>query len=296
MKQMLNKILQEAVRFLVSSTSRKFRKTIYFTPFINRYLRSPLTKILHIALYRHDFQWFKFSYGYRAGLEMKLKLPEESEFYLETHDSDVTVLLHKYIRPGFTVIDVGAHIGYFTLFISRLAGLNGKVFAVEPLPKNVGRLKEHLIRNHCGQNTKVLQLALAECDKNEEFLCYDISTVGKLSSPESSALEKTSRRITVECRTLDSLLKDNIIQPPDLVKIDVEGAELRVLQGMADILRIYKPCILIETHNEKNCKDVIEFMENRGYCAYLDGKQLDNKSPLPKTAVFAINILCQYYQ
>ncbi len=296
--QIPKRIFPATARFLVGCTSRKLRQRIYSIPFIGHYLQNALRSILYAILCTDDFQWFKFKSGHRAGLEMKLKLPEESEFHLETHDPEVTVLLCKNIQPGFTVVDVGAHIGYFTMLISRLAGPEGKVFALEPLPKNVIRLEEHLFRNHCSQNTKVLPLALAEYDGKEQFLYFDFSTIGRFSSIESEVKDKPSGDITVECRTLDSLIQDNSILSPDFVKIDVEGAELRVLQGMENLFKVSRPKLLIEFHNKKVFKEIMEFLENRGYRADVNEKTLDNLTS-PQATLIGVNILftdCQKFK
>ena len=294
-KNRLIQIFPETVQFLVGCTSRKLRQRIYSIPFIGHYLQITLKSTLQTVLYTKGFQWFKSKSGHRAGLEMKLKLPEESEFYLETHDPDVTISLCKCIQPGFTVVDVGAHIGYFTLLISRLVGPEGKVFALEPLPRNVIRLEEHLFRNHCSHNTKVFQVALAEYDGKEQFLYFDFATIGRFSSAESEVRDKPSGDITVECRSLDSLLQDNSIKLPDFVKIDVEGAELRVLQGAENLLRISRPKLLIEFHNKKIFKEVIEFLKNRGYRAYINEKML-NKLTFPQATLMGVNILFTHCQ
>lgn len=284
------KISQITTRFLVRCTTKKLRSRIYSIAFIGHYLQSALKRILCTILNTGDFQWFKFKSGYRAGLEMRLKLPEESEFYLETHDSGVTTLLCRCIKPGFTLIDVGAHIGYFTLLISRLVGQSGKVFALEPLPINARRLEEHLLRNNC-HNTEVLQVALAEYDAKEEFLEFGFATIGRFSSAESFVRDRPCGRMTVECRSLDSLLKEHRIDLPDFVKIDVEGAELRVLKGMENLLKASNPKLLIEMHNEKTAEDYFKFLENKGYSAYyLNGKTL-KKTPLYWIAELGESIL-----
>lgn len=221
------------------------------------------------------FQWFKFRSGYRSGLEMNLKLPEESEFYLETHDPEVTVLLSKYIQRGFKVIDVGSHIGYFTLLISRAVGVEGKVFALEPLPENIKRLKEHLLRNNCSQNTRVLELAAADYDTEEQFYEFGFATIGRFSSAESFVRDEPCGSMTVNVRSLDSLFKEGRIDSPDFVKIDVEGAELRVLQGMENLLKVCKPKLLVEMHSEKIIEDITDFLASKGYGAYyVNGKAL----------------------
>lgn len=283
-------LLREAARFLAGRGFRRLRHRAYALPLIGHYLQNALKRLINIALCADSVQWFRFNSGPRTGLEMKLKLPEENEFYLETHDPDVTALLHKHIRPGLTVVDVGAHIGYFTLLISRLVGSRGKVFALEPLPKNTARLKEHLARNECVHNTEVFQLAAAEHNQKEEFINYDIATIGRLSSVESLAADKSSCRIMVECRSLDSLIQGIGVKSLDFVKIDTEGAEFRVLEGMDNLLREFRPELLIEMHSEKIIKDIIDFLEERKYRAFID-ERAHNKEIFSYAAMLGKNIL-----
>jgi FkbM family methyltransferase len=276
MIEIFKKIFQEVARLFTYRTSRKLRNKIYSLPLVGHYLQNLLKNILYVILYRDNFQQVKFKFGPRKGLVMRLKLPEDSEFYLETHDPDVTDLLCKYIKPGFTVVDAGAHIGYFTLLISRLVGPRGKVFALEPLPKNIRRLEEHLSWNHCNQNTQIFPFALAEQDGEEKFLYFDISTIGRLASSESKSniVAQPPSCITVKCRSLDALFQNLNIELLDFVKIDVEGAEFRALQGMSKILNMYRPKLLIEVHNEKNIGEIFNFLEKRDYRAYINGKIL----------------------
>ena len=111
---------------------------------------------------------------------MKLKLPEENEFFLETHDPYVTDFLWNHIRPGTTVVEVGAHIGYYTMILSKKVGVYGKVFAIEPLPDNVERLREHLRVNECEDNCTVLEMAGGSKDCDADFLRFSVSTLGRL--------------------------------------------------------------------------------------------------------------------
>lgn len=287
---MANGLLRDAMRLAVNYSPRRLRHRVYSLPFIGRCVQNTLKSLAGSALYTDNLRWFRFNSGPRTGLEMKLKLPEENEFYLETHDPDVTDLLQKRVRPGFTVIDVGAHIGYFTLLISRLAGARGKVFALEPLPQNAGRLKEHLAHNDCVHNTKVFQLAAAEHNQKEEFLNYGIATIGRLSSLESCAADKSFCRIFVECRSLDCLIQDIGVKSLDFVKIDTEGAEFLVLKGMDNLLRMYRPELLIEMHNERIIKDIIDFLGDRGYRA-CSNERAYNEEVFPCIEMLGKNIL-----
>ena len=135
-------------------------------------------------------------------------------------------LLCSHVKHGDTVLDIGANIGLYSLFLSRAVGLNGKVIAIEPDPENVEILKINLKNNKC-KNVKVLQMALGS--KTEEGDLFQIDTNrGNLSLAD---LNKTGRSIKVPINRGDEILRKlNIV--PDVAKIDVEGAEPDIIKGL----------------------------------------------------------------
>ncbi len=153
-------------------------------------------------------------------------------------------LMHRLVRPGHVVVDVGANIGYHTLTLSRLVGPNGKVLAFEPHPVTRARLEANLAANDC-HNVNVFPIALS-----------DREGAGKLFEPtETAAHGQSSLRArgewrAVDCRTapLDALLSD--LPRLDLIKIDVEGAEGLVLAGAREILQRFRPHVIIERNDE----------------------------------------------
>jgi len=233
------------------------------------YIQRKMHEFLEVVLYTRCYEWFEFKLGIWAGLKMKLKLPVENEFYLHRHDADVANILCNNIKDGFKVIDIGAHIGYFSLLIAKIIGLeNGKLFAIEPLPSNVERLKEHISCNGFDKNTKVLEFAASDKNGQEKFLELNYATIGKLAKADSVFSINCVREFSVETRSLDSLFEEGIIERPDFVKIDVEGAEFFVLSGMKDILMNNHPLLLVEIHNKKTLYEVWNFLNERGYVGH----------------------------
>ena len=149
--------------------------------------------------------------------------------YLEQpFDPLTTQRVRTYLRPGMTMVDVGAHIGYYTLLAAARVGPRGRVFAVEPAEENVALLRENLARARAGHVT-VLPFAAGGSDAVRSFAITDSSdTHGFYQHP----LQPTVRTVQVQQRALDGVIEG----PVDLVKIDVEGAELEVLAGMTRIL------------------------------------------------------------
>jgi FkbM family methyltransferase len=168
--------------------------------------------------------------------------------------------LYEALQPrlnvkGLVCWDIGAHIGYHSL---GLAALGARVLAFEPNKANAVRFKEHLERNReLAKRMRLREEALSNCDGEVTFVqCRDIST-GSSGSHLAEALPPLERDAykglfeNVRCRAhkIDTLVGKEGEPEPDLLKIDVEGGELMVLQGGIELLRRKKPLILMEVHH-----------------------------------------------
>jgi len=133
-----------------------------------------------------------------------------------------TELFKKQVKKGMTVLDIGAHIGYYTLLAANLVGENGRVFAFEPHPHNFAVLEKN-VRINGYKNIVLVQKAVS--DKSE----YTNLFLGKRSGLHSLSNRVGKKSIVVETVTLDEIFdKDCQV---DIIKIDVEGAEMLVLLG-----------------------------------------------------------------
>jgi FkbM family methyltransferase len=171
------------------------------------------------------------------------------------------------------VWDVGAHIGFHTLGFSALAGAGGRVIAFEPNPSNRERLRQNLERNaDLAARIEVLPYGLSDHDANSLFaLSHDIdsgaSSMSFLDSTTPSIDPGTSaswQKIVVPVRTADSLIRDGTARP-NVMKIDVEGAELLVLHGAAETMRIVRPTAIIEAHSASLAFRVHQWFDTQRY-------------------------------
>jgi FkbM family methyltransferase len=175
--------------------------------------------------------------------------------WVGSYEYEKQKLITETITEGSVVYDIGAHVGFYTLLASELVGPRGKVFAFEPLPRNIHYLKEHLRLNQC-KNVKVIEAAVAEQNGIVSFDDRAGNYTGHLSS-EGHLEVKTVR--------LDGLISNGDIPPPDCIKIDVEGAELLVLSGAKSILAKYYPTIFLSTHGIEVHQQCCEFLRLIGY-------------------------------
>ena len=133
------------------------------------------------------------------------------------------------IRKGMNIVDVGAHIGGHTVFFAEKTGNAGKVIAIEPESKNY----EELLGNiHFNNFKNVIPINAALSDQNGvEKLYISPSSAGHSLLPELAKNSKTSPFIKIQVKKLDTLLEELHIKKIDVLKIDAEGAELRILKG-----------------------------------------------------------------
>lgn len=159
------------------------------------------------------------------------------------------------LRLGHVVYDIGANVGIYTLAASRLVGPGGRVIAVEPLPRNVAFLSRHVQMNRC-RNTTILQLALS----NENG-----TTAFEVSTNPSQGHIFSKGGLQVRVARLDDVAKAENLPPPDVIKMDVEGSEAKVLEGAEDIIGHHRPLIFLATHGSEVKSDCLAWLRSRGY-------------------------------
>jgi len=154
-------------------------------------------------------------------------------------EPEETSFLSNTLQPGMVFVDVGAHIGYYTVIASDIVGNGGKVFAFEPDARNFSFLRENIIANHC-QNVIAEQKAVAA--SSQKLLLYrSSSNFGdhRIYDPETDSTQfhgKGRSSIAVEAVSLDEYFRD-IPVPIDLLKMDIQGSEYDAFLGMRALLQ-----------------------------------------------------------
>jgi len=174
------------------------------------------------------------------------------------------------LRPGMTVLDIGAHHGLYTLLASRKIGPQGRVVAFEPSTRERKNLLKHLRLNRC-KNVNVEGVALgSESRRGELFVVEGVQTGCNCLLPPNVAEPTT--KIAVEIVTLDESLERLGIRQVDFIKIDVEGAELDVFVGAKRLFeREPRPTMLVEAHDSRTkswgyrSREIVSFLEQLGY-------------------------------
>jgi FkbM family methyltransferase len=179
--------------------------------------------------------------------------------------------VRKLLRPGMTVLDVGAHHGLYTLLAAKQVGWRGKVIAFEPSPRERRRLLRHLRVNACWN------VAVEPCGLGAKPGETDLFVVEGwqdwCNSLRPPAVNEPTQRIRVDVERLDDVLWRLKVGVVDFIKLDVEGAELSVLEGAGELLQgPLRPVILTEVQDIRTrpwgyrAREIVDFLVDRNYC------------------------------
>lgn len=169
------------------------------------------------------------------------------------------------LKSGQVFFDVGANVGYYSLLASKAVGREGTVISFEPVSRNIAFLFRHLDLNRT-TNVTVLPLACAELESVEIFIEGDDCSSGSLAknAKDRGATVERHRQVVVPTVSLDSIA-DRLRVRPDLIKIDVEGAEYRVLSGARRLLTEVKPRILLSVHSAQLRNECLTLLSDLQY-------------------------------
>lgn len=184
----------------------------------------------------------------------KLFIPPDPHFFgfvLGTHENHVAEILTRYLRPGDACIDVGANIGYFSAVMARLVGTNGHVLAFEPVPENFAVLE----RNAALASAEGLQLHPRQAAVSAQRA--ELKIVRKEWSTYHEVAPIVGEEFGIE--RISAIPLDDVIlpgtKPISLLKIDVEGHELPVIEGLKKSLkakRVHRMVIEVTPGDEAN--------------------------------------------
>ena len=216
-----------------------------------------------------------------TGLNRGMKWIVGSSVYscwIGTYELEVQKVIQTFIKPGMTVLDIGANAGFYTLAFSRLVGENGQVWAFEPLAENMQNLLRHVTINQL-QNVTLVQAAIASETDLGFFRISDNTHTGSIAG---------EGQYRVPTLSLDQLMHRNEFLSPDLIKMDVEGAESSILEGAEKLLGGKKSVLFISLHGEQQKKRCQNLLLAAGYRIFiLDGSELQEEQ-IEENEIYAI--------
>ena len=197
-----------------------------------------------------------------------------------TREVDHKVMLERIVRPGMRIFDIGGNIGYYPLMELTLLAGSGQLVVIEPLPQNVALLERNLHLNGY-HNVPVVEAAVSNVSSRRTFFLSEQSNLGTFHPTGASTL--TGDTLDVETITVPILVER--FGPPDLLRMDVEGHEVEVFDGMLDDIRKgrYAPTVIFETHprrygQEHDMAAVLNHLFQLGYGVPLVSSSSDEVS------------------
>jgi FkbM family methyltransferase len=212
-----------------------------------------------------------------GSLSIDLRLSEHMQsriFWVGYYSREIVNVLNKILREGMVVVDVGANIGEITMVASKRVGSSGRVLAFEPVARNLLELNKN-IRENALRNVTIIESGLSDYEgevhiyhscgqgaENDEHFGLNSIYVG---SGEGIPIQ------SIPLTTLDRFLQSRPQDRIDVVKIDIEGAELACLKGSEQTLRSFRPYLIIEVQRTSSAaggyeqSDILNFLSPLGY-------------------------------
>ncbi len=194
--------------------------------------------------------------GPAKGMRFRLDLRGDYEmrYLLGNYEGATVEKLQSFVKPGWTIWDVGVFLGYYTCLFARLVGPGGHVAAIEADPRNLARTRGHVGKNGFANVTFVAG-AIGAPDAEVDLLISEGSNshlagawIGARQGDYTSN-EARDRAIRVKCKSLDQILAEGLARKPDLIKLDIDGAELWALDYAELLATQVRPLLLVELHN-----------------------------------------------
>jgi FkbM family methyltransferase len=202
---------------------------------------------------------------------IKVKLPARYiRYFPSDYESENFSFLKSAVEKNGVVLDIGAHIGLFSIIAAKTTGSNGKVFAFEPAPQTVKVLNQTISIN---QLENVVIPVNAAMGKEKGHITFFVSDT-EADNSNSLISYKEDRKlngIEVELNTIDTFVAENKLSKVDFIKIDVEGAEYDTLRGGEQVFLQLRPAFILAIHPEPiekkgdTLKDIYDFLVQLNY-------------------------------
>jgi FkbM family methyltransferase len=197
--------------------------------------------------------------------QTKLWVPTELDSRtIAGHERQVLRELQQIVRPGDIVYDIGANVGLFSIILAGWIGDAGWLYAIEPNPVCVSFLSANFARAGARRFT-ILPLAVSDRQCECAFTVNYATTFVGAGSDSAMSVPKTGHQIRVDADTLDAIVAAWDFRPPNLIKIDIEGAEEIAIDGMMDTIARHRPTLLIELHGRSRAARTLSKVDLHRY-------------------------------
>jgi FkbM family methyltransferase len=246
--------------------------------------RLPIGLVKEISSLQWRSPWFRKAYlliarsygtrddiirrGPAKGLKFNSALARNAGFLLGTYEPEVQTLYASLLGPGMTVYDIGANVGFLAVLAAQLVGPGGKVVCFEPLPANAAAIEYNAALN-AFTNVVVIREALGREEGTSEFLVSGDVGWGRLPGTGRDP-DDFKEVIPVQVSRLSRAVDEYRLPLPDLIKVDIEGGEIGMLEGSRELLARCRPFLLVELHGTNAGVD--RMLCETGYQSYVLGE------------------------
>jgi FkbM family methyltransferase len=252
-------------------------------------LKEILFKIIDLATFGRGLQK-SFANGY------KVRLPTRYiNYFPRDYENENFEFLKQHCKPGAVVIDIGAHIGLFSVVASKIVGENGKVYAFEPSPTTYAFLQKTIQLNKANNVIETFQKAVSSAAGTTKFYISD-DVIANSNSLVSYLEDRELKGIDILLTTVDVFAEEKKIKQLSFIKIDVEGAEYDTLRGAERILKTLRPYCMVGIHPEAiqakgdTVEGIYNFIKECNYRILVDNKELTKEQLLGNKGLIDLHL------
>lgn len=239
------------------------KQALYRFPLLARLIRGSIN-----AAVSDEISEVEIAAGDLKGYKILINLKTEKSRWLGTYEPELAEAVRQFIRPGDTVYDLGANIGYVSLLLAHAARPNGKLFAFEALPANVNRIRRNAALNGLQERITVVPAAVLDKPGQVTFYIHESVGMGKAAGSAGRSEQQYQSSITVPATSLDEFVFQQGNPPPQAIKIDIEGGEVLALPGMEKVLSQFHPLLFLELHGPESEQVAWQTLTRLGYHLY----------------------------
>jgi len=219
-----------------------------------------------------------------------------ANYFPENYEESNFRILRDQVTEGDIVLDIGAHIGLFSVAASTQVKPKGKVYAFEPAEETIPLLAKTVFLNQAGDTISIIQAAVGEKSGTTTFYVSDI----KGDNSNSMISYKDDRKLfakEVKLYSIDEFVKLNILKNLRFIKLDVEGAELDALKGASETLKNLRPACIVAIHPEPvlakgdTLEDIYDLIVEHRYQISLEGKPISREAFCSNRNLIDLHIL-----
>ncbi|HEX6996737.1 MAG TPA: FkbM family methyltransferase [Gammaproteobacteria bacterium] len=240
-------------------------------------LQRVLRRLFHglpVAVRIHDFD---------GDLTVDLRLEEHMQsrmFWVEYYNREVVSVLKRLLAPGMVLVDAGANIGEIAMIAAKRVGATGEVIAFEPVDELADKLETNIQLNRL-HNVRVVRAGLLDSTGTHPIYASSGQTQREENDGLCSLYVGTDAVPiqTIQTTTLDRYVSEQSIRRVDIIKIDIEGAELACLRGAKETLVRFQPYLIVEVQRHSAAAagyeqgDILDYLASFGYQFSLIGKK-----------------------